>query len=356
MTDLNAPLTLASGATMRNRFMLAPMTNGQSYEDGQLSDDEFRWLVKRADGAFGMVMTCGASVQASGKGFAGQLGFYDDAHVPGLTRLADAIKRRGSLAVAQLMHNGLRALQQPKGPSAEKASGQAMTLSEIAEARDCFIAAAQRAERAGFDGIELHAAHGYLICSFLSPELNRRDDAYGGSLENRARLLFEVIDGVRAVTRPGFTLGVRLSPERWGMVLPEIRDVAQRLMREAKIDFIDMSLWDAGKQPSDPAFQGRTLASYFADLERGSVRLGAAGMLMSGPDAARLLASGYDFAVLGRAAILHHDFPKRVAANPAFAATATPVSAAYLRDEGLGPAFVKYMRGWPGFVEEPVPA
>jgi 2,4-dienoyl-CoA reductase-like NADH-dependent reductase (Old Yellow Enzyme family) len=299
------------------------------------------------------VHTCAASVQESGVGFPGQLGFHDDRHLPGLTRLASAIKQHGALAIAQLHHGGLRSLKNPKAPSAdEKLKAQAMTLDEIRVSRDCFIAAAKRAERAGFDGVELHGAHGYLICSFLSPELNRREDEYGGSPENRARFLNEIIDGVRATTRQGFTLGVRLSPERWGIQLGEIRDLAQRLMREAKIDFLDMSLWDVRKAPNDEAFRGRTLASYFTELERGEVRLGAAGKIMSAQDARDVLAMGFDMPILGRAAILHHDFPKRAAADPNFAARATPVSEAYLGEEGLGPAFVDYMRTWKGFVEE----
>jgi 2,4-dienoyl-CoA reductase-like NADH-dependent reductase (Old Yellow Enzyme family) len=167
------------------------------------------------------------------------------------------------------------------------------------------------------------------------------------------RFLLECIDGVRAATKPGFSLGVRLSPERWGLVVTEIRDVAQRLMREARIDYLDLSLWDVRKAPMDEAHQGRTLASFFTELERGQVRLGAAGKIMSAQDARDVLAMGFDFPVLGRAAILHHDFPKRVAADPNFAAVATPVSEAYLRGEGLGPAFVNYMRTWKGFVEEP---
>lgn len=353
MTTLTDPLTLASGAVLKNRFVLAPLTNLQSHPDGVMSEDEFRWLTKRAEGGFGLTMTCAASVQESGVGFPGQLGFHDDKHLPGLTRLAARIKEFGSHAVGQLHHGGLRSVKDPKAPSAdEKLGAQAMTLDEIRASRDCFIAAAQRAERAGFDGVELHGAHGYLICSFLSPELNRRDDEYGGSPENRARFLFELIDGVRAATRPGFSLGVRLSPERWGLVVTEIRDVAQRLMREAKIDYLDMSLWDVFKAPADPAHQGRTLASFFTELDRGGVRLGAAGKIMSAADANAVLAMGFDFPVIGRGAILHHDFPKRAAADPSFAAIATPVSEAYLRDEGLGPAFVNYMRTWKGFVEE----
>ena len=353
MASLFDPLPLESGATFKNRFVLSPLTNLQSHADGVLSDDEFRWLTMRAEGGFALTMTCAASVQESGVGFPGQLGFHDDKHLEGLTRLAARIKAYGSHAVAQLHHGGLRSLRNAKAPSAdEKLKAEAMTLDEIRISRDAFIAAARRAERAGFDGVELHGAHGYLICSFLSPELNRREDIYGGSPENRARFLFELVDGVRAATRAGFSLGVRLSPERWGLIVTEIRDIAARLMREAKIDYLDMSLWDVRKEPHDEALQGRTLASYFTELERGDVRLGAAGKIMSAQDARDVLAMGFDFPILGRAAILHHDFPKRVAADPNFTAIATPVSEAYLREEGLGPAFVTYMRTWKGFVEE----
>lgn len=354
MTQLTDPLTLRSGATLKNRFILSPLTNLQSNPDGVLSDDEYRWLTLRAEGGFALTMTCAGSVQEEGVGFPGQLGFHDEKHLPGLTRLAAKINEAGSHSVVQLHHGGLRSLKNPKAPSAdEKLKAEAMTLDEIQHSRDKFIEAAQRVERAGFQGAELHGAHGYLICSFLSPELNRRDDAYGGDPERRARFLFELVDGIRAATKPGFSLGVRLSPEQWGIQTLEIRDVAQGLMRTNKVDYIDMSLWDVRKEPNDEALQGRTLASYFSELERGDTRLGAAGKIMSAQDARDVIAAGFDFPVLGRAAILHHDFPKRVMADPSFVSRATPVSEAYLREEGLGPAFIAYMRSWAGFVEEP---
>jgi 2,4-dienoyl-CoA reductase-like NADH-dependent reductase (Old Yellow Enzyme family) len=161
-----------------------------------------------------------------------------------------------------------------------------MTRDEVKQSIDSFIDAARRCDRAGFDGVELHGAHGYLICEFLSPEINRRPDEYGGSLDNRSRFLFEVVDGVRAVCRSDFSLGVRLSPERFGMQVLEVRTVAQRLMTEGKIDYLDMPLWDCSKEPEAPALKGRSLMSYFTDLHRGSVRLGAAGKIMSGSEAA----------------------------------------------------------------------
>jgi len=352
MAQLSDSLSFRSGAALKNRFVLAPLTNTQSHADGVLSEDEFRWLTMRAEGGFGLTMTCAASVQESGVGFPGQLGFHDARHEPGLSRLAAAIKAQGSLAIAQLHHGGARALNTPKGPSADEAlKAQAMSLDEIRASRDCFIEAARRAARAGFDGVELHGAHGYLICAFLSSELNRREDAYGGDAARRARFLLEIIDGVRAATKPGFTLGVRLSPERWGLEVLEISALAQRLMHDGKIDFLDMSLWDVTKAPEAEALKGRTLASYFTGLERNGVRLGAAGKIMRAADAQGVLEAGFDFPVIGWAAILHHDFPMRALADPTFSAIATPVSEAYLRGEGLGPAFVNYMRAWKGFVE-----
>jgi 2,4-dienoyl-CoA reductase-like NADH-dependent reductase (Old Yellow Enzyme family) len=357
MTRFTDPLSFRSGAALKNRFVLAPMTNLQSAPDGVLSDDEFRWLTKRAEGGFGLTMTCAASVQEEGVGFPGQLGCHDDKHLPGLARLAAGIKAHGSHAVVQIHNSGMRALKREgmklMCPSDNEETGaKAMTLDEVQHARDCFIAAAQRAEKAGFDGVELHGAHGYLICQFLSVEINKREDAYGGNPGNRARFLLECIDGVRASTKPGFSLGVRLSPERFGVDLLEIRDLAQGLMREAKIDYIDMSLWDVFRQPADEAHKGKPLAAYFTELDRGGVRLGAAGKLMTGENAQRCIDIGFDFATIGRGAILHHDFPKRVEADPHFTPIALPVSETHLRAEGLGPAFVDYMRTWKGFVAE----
>lgn len=358
MTSLFEPLQFQRGAALKNRFMLAPLTNLQSHPDGTLSDDEFNWLVKRAEGGFGLTMTCAATAQFEGYGFPGQLGFYDDKHLPGLTRLAEALNAQGTHSVAQLHHGGMRSLEniigrKPQCPSDDAETGAvAMTLDEIKHTIDCFINSAKRAERAGFHGVELHGAHGYLLAQFLSPQYNRREDAYGGSPENRARIVLQMIDGIRAATGPNFTLGIRLSPERFGQKLDEIVAFAQRLMDEAKLDYIDMSLWDAFKQPQEEEYQSKSLAAWFTELKRGKVKLGAAGKIFTGAQAQQILDMGFDFAIIGRGAILHHDFPKRVEADPAFASVRTPVSADHLRNEGLGEAFVNYMRTWKGFVTE----
>ena len=357
MTDLFAPMSFIRGPAMKNRLMLAPLTNLQSHPGGTLSYDEHRWLTLRAQGGFGLTMTAAAHVQAIGQGFPGQVGIFSDIHVPGLARLAEDIRKAGSLGVVQLHHAGMRSPaaligEAPVCPSEDTETGsRALTLDEVHRLRDDFIAAAVRADKAGFDGVEIHGAHGYVLCQFLSAETNRRTDAYGGSPENRARLILEIIDGVRASCRPDFNLGLRLSPERFGLSLMEIRDLAGRLFSEAKIDYLDMSLWDCFKEPVEEAHRGRTLMSYFTDLPRGDVRLGVAGKLMSAADARAMLDAGADFVLLGRAAILHHDWPQMAKANPDFRPVSLPVTRAHLETEGLGPTFVNYMSTWAGFVE-----
>jgi len=358
MTDLFAPLPLAHGPAMKNRFMLAPLTNLQSHADGRLSDDEFHWLTYRATGGFGLVMTCAAHVQRIGQGFPGQLGVFSDEHLPGLSRLAATIRAEGALAAVQLHHAGIRSPadligETPVGPSEDAETGaRALTEGEVEALIEDFIAAAVRAERAGFDGVELHGAHGYILCAFISPETNRRTDRFGGSLENRARIVREIIAGVRARTRPDFQLGLRLSPERFGLKTGEQIALAGELLAEGALDYLDMSLWSTFKPPVDEVFAQRPLIDWFAELPRGRTRLGVAGKLTSGADCRRALEHGADFVLLGRAAILHHDFPRQVAADADFQQTALPVTRAYLANERLGPAFIDYMASWKGTVAD----
>ncbi|NNK99724.1 MAG: NADH:flavin oxidoreductase [Xanthomonadales bacterium] len=358
MKNLFQPLSFNCGAVMKNLFMLAPLTNLQSHEDGRLSDDEYRWLTMRARGGFGLVMTCASHVQAIGKGFSGQLGCYSDDHLEGLSRLAASIKAENSLAVVQLHHAGMRSPEEvigerPVCPSDHEETGaRALQHEEVEQLKEDFVAAAVRVRKAGFDGVELHGAHGYILGQFLSAAINRRSDEYGGSLENRSRIIFDIVEAVRNRCGPDFLLGIRLSPERFDVKLGEIIEVAQRLVSEGQIDFFDMSLWDVFKEPEEQQYKGRSLMSYFTELERGHVRLGVAGKIQTPVDALKVLEQGADFIILGRAAILHHDYPLQVHDNPLFKPVTTPVSREYLRRQGLGESFVNYMAGWSGFVKD----
>ena len=356
--DLFAPLAFPCGAVMKNRLMLAPLTNQQSHAGGTMSEDEFRCLTLRAEGGFGLVTTCAAHVQREGQGFPGQLGFFSDELLPGLTRLASAIKACDALAVAQLHHAGMRSPaaligQTPLCPSdSDQYGARALTGDEVEGLIESFVAAAVRAERAGFDGVEIHGAHGYVLAQFLSPTINRRTDRWGGALENRARIIGDIIEGVRARCRPDFLLGLRLSPERFDLNIGEILEVAQGFLDGGRLDILDLSLWDVFKEPEDAAFKGKSLLAWFAALARRRTRLGCAGKILAAETARAVLAAGADFAIIGRGAVLHHDYPRRVQADPDFRPVDLPVTRDYLRGEGLGPAFVDYMAGWKGFVAD----
>jgi 2,4-dienoyl-CoA reductase-like NADH-dependent reductase (Old Yellow Enzyme family) len=285
------------------------------------------------------------------------LGAWSDAHLPGLRRLAGGIRAAGSVSCLQLQHSGRRADTALTGQPAvapwddAETGARALTTAEVAALIDDTIAAARRAEQAGFDGVELHAAHGYLLAQFLDGEHNRRSDGYGGSLAERSRLITELIDGVRAATGPAFQLGLRLSPERFGITMPESLTLARQVLAGGQLDYLDMSLWDCFKPPQDPTFAVRPLISHFAALPRGATRLGVAGKILDAATAARCLASGADFVLIGRGAMLHHDFARRALADPGFAAIARPVPRAHLEAEGLGPDFLRYIAStWPNFM------
>jgi len=358
MTSLFDPISFAHGAAMRNRFMLSPLTNEQSHQDGTLSNDEFTWLTMRAQGGFGLTMTCASHVQAVGKGFSGQLGSFSDDHIPGLTRLAAAINAENSLSFIQLHHAGRRSPQdligtEPVCPSDDPSMGaRALSTQEVEQLVEDFVSAAVRSEKAGFLGVELHGAHDYILCQFLSSEVNVRTDKYGGTLENRSRVLFEIVDGIRARCGNDLTLAVRLSPERFGMKIPEVVDVYSRLVDSGKVDMIDMSLWDCAKNAIEPGYEDQKLIDIFANLERGATRLAVVGKLYSAAAVQRTINAGADIVAIGRAAILHHDFPRQVAADSEFEARKNPVSAEVLRAEGLSENFVNYMRNWKGFVTQ----
>jgi 2,4-dienoyl-CoA reductase-like NADH-dependent reductase (Old Yellow Enzyme family) len=357
MTDLSAPLHFERGPAWHNRLALAPLTNMQSNADGSLHDDEYQWLVRRAHGGFAMVMTCAAHVSRDGQAFDGQLGVCDDRHLPGLTRLAAGLRAAGAVSSVQLQHGGRRADRQLTGvpvvaPWDEPEKGAtALTTAQVERVVLDFADAAVRAEKAGFDGAEIHGAHGYLVAQFLDARRNHRTDRYGGSAENRFRIVHEIIAAIRSATSSNFQLGLRLSPERYGIVLDEARVLAADVLADGQLDYLDLSLWDAFKEPHEEAHRGRRLIEVFMDLPRGNTRVGVAGKITDAPTARRCLESGADFVLIGKAAILHHDFARRALADPTYRAAALPVSREHLTAEAVGPRFLNYLAtNWDDFV------
>ena len=209
-----------------------------------------------------------------------------------------------------------------------------------------------RAKKSGYDGVELHGAHGYILCQFLSSSINKREDEYGGSLENRSRIIFEIIDGIRSECGKDFLLGIRLSAERFGIKLTESKILCQKLIDDGKIDFLDISLWDSFKDPVEEEHKGKTLLQHFTELNRKEVLLTVAGNIRTGEDVDKIISSNVDFVTVGRAAILHHDFPNKVLENQNFIPIGTPSPKEHLRKEGLSEKFIEYLKVFKGFVEE----
>jgi 2,4-dienoyl-CoA reductase-like NADH-dependent reductase (Old Yellow Enzyme family) len=356
-----APDATSAGAPIvaPNRVWLAPLTNMQSHPDGTLSDDELGFLAARADGGFGLVETCAAHVAQEGKAWAGELGVHDDAMLPGMTRLASRIHEGGALASVQLFHGGLRASREVSGlptwsASAHEEPGlvtpRAGTDQDIAGVIEAFASAARRCAAAGFDSVELHGAHGYLLSQFLSTVYNRREDRWGGPLENRARLIREVLRAVRAAA-PSLVLAVRLSPEDFGQAkgidLDETLEVARWLAAEG-MEVLHLSLWRSAlptkKRPEHHA------VPLFREAVGPHVRIVTAGQIWTREEAEAQLELGADAVALGRAAIANPDWARLV--HGAGELARPPLSAEQLRARALSDDFVRYMRNWKGFVAD----
>jgi 2,4-dienoyl-CoA reductase-like NADH-dependent reductase (Old Yellow Enzyme family)/thioredoxin reductase len=193
---------------IKNRIIMAPMITEYADVDGYVTQRLIDYYAERAKGGVGLIMVEASYVQwPIGKGFSRQIALYDDKYIPGLTKLADAIKKNGARAVIEIHHVGgagkskLMNGHQPVAPSAVSFPGyeatRAMSVEEIKESVNCFVEAAVRCEKAGFDAINIHACHHYLLANFLSPAWNQRTDEFGGDIKNRARPLLSVLKGVK---------------------------------------------------------------------------------------------------------------------------------------------------------------
>ncbi len=270
MATLLDPISFA-GLSLRNRIVMPPMWSGQAAADGSVTDAIVEYHRCRAAAGCGLVIVEHSFVHPRGRASATQIGSHHDRMLPGLSRLAAAIKSEGAVACLQISHAGPRtstavAGATPLGPSAirhvHNADGElpeAATLPQIAEIVAAFGRAAIRARAAGFDAVELHAAHGFLLSQFLSPLSNQRDDAYGGSEENRRRLHLEVLAEVRTCLGPEFPVFVRLGATDdtpGGLEIDAGCATAQQMVRGG-VDLVDVS---GGLQGSRGAGKG---AGYF---------------------------------------------------------------------------------------------
>lgn len=229
MNDLFKSLPFKENKILKNRLAVAPMTTQQSNLDGSISQAETDWLTRLSEDGYGMVISCAASISDTATAFYNQLSLAHDRAIPELKKLAESMKQNGSLNIIQLCHAGSRAIESLTGEKPHSASSYQLptipgfvpplelTQLQIKKIISDFADACERAEKAGFDGVELHGANGYLFTQFISKMTNIRTDDFGGDLENRARFSREVVKACRAKVSANFILGFRLSFEGAGM-------------------------------------------------------------------------------------------------------------------------------------------
>lgn len=327
-TTLFQPFTLHSGLTLRNRVVMAPMTTWSANPDGTVSDAEVDYYRRRAQGV-GMVITGCTHVTENGIGFTDEFAAYDDRFIPSLQRLAEAAKSGGAAAVLQIFHAGNKAVVEAV-PGGELVSAsavnalagpfnrgdvtpRALSRDEIFEMVHAFGEAIRRAIEAGFDGVELHGAHGFLLQNFFSPRYNQRDDEWGGSPENRMRFALAVVREAKRViaahAKGPFVLGYRISPEEredGGYRVPDICALVDGLIAEG-IDYLHVSLNDVlGARPLG-ADSRLTVEQVVAHVDK-RVPILAAGMLRTPKQAQAALDLGLSLAGVGKGLVMNADW------------------------------------------------
>ncbi len=241
------------GKTLKNRTVVAPMVMNLCNIDGTCTERFTAYHEEKAKGGFGMIITEDFAVMPNGKGFMRVPGLWDDSQIEGFKAFTERIHAYGSVIIAQVYHCGRQTVPAicggtPWAPSADPCPlmwnvPHEMTIDEIHQVVEAFGETARRAEEAGFDGIELHGAHGYLLAEFLSPYSNQRTDEYGGSLENRLRFPEEVIRAVRAKVSDGFIVGYRISGDEHvtgGRTIEDTKTIVPYL-EAAGIDYVHVT-------------------------------------------------------------------------------------------------------------------
>ena len=347
MTLLFSPFTLRD-VTFPNRVVIAPMQMYKAAPDGLANDWHFQHLAKYAVGGAGTVMTEALIVDPIGRNTYGDLGIWSDDHVAPLARIAGFLQQQGALAAAQLHHAGPKSSRQRPweglGPlgEAEAAKGEppwqpvssmasqtitgwhqprAMTIDEIQRLIEAYAAGARRVDRAGFDVLDIHAAHGYLLHSFLSPVANQREDRYGGDLAGRMRLVLEIAEALRANWPAGKPLFFRLSSVEWRKDLDDRTDgwtiensiLLSRELHARGVDLIDCSSGGIRAENSIMDFakkrrklkRGHQVPYAEAIRTETGIPTMAVGVILDGPQAEAILQAGQaDLIAIGREALV----------------------------------------------------
>lgn len=262
MPSLSDPL-ITDKIELKNRIVMPPMANDMSGSGGEVTDKHIKHYRARAQADVGLIIVEHSYIVPEGRMSVNQLGIHKDELVPGLTSLAQSIREAGAKSAIQLTHAGANTTSavcgcQPLGPSDIPVPGRdeaprPLETGEISALVEAYRQSARRAREAGFDSIEIHGAHGFLLSEFVSPHTNRRGDDYGGSMENRLRFPLEVIAAVRSEAGAGYPLLYRFGASDFlqnGLTLEEAQRIAPLLV-EAGIDILDISGGLCGSRPKD---------------------------------------------------------------------------------------------------------
>ena len=322
MNPKYAPLfqtyTLNNGVTIKNRLAVAPMTHFGSQADGLISDQERTFLSNRA-GDMGLFITAATLVQKDGKAFHGQPEATGEHCLDSLKETAQILQQQGAKAILQIHHGGSKAiddlldgLDKISASASEAEHAREATAEEVEALIASYAQAADLALRAGFDGVEIHGANGYLIQQFYSAQSNRRNDQWGGSLENRMRFPLAVIDAVVAVRekhqRNDFIIGYRFSPEEPGddgLTMTETGALIDALVQKP-LQYLHVSLWEFDKKIRRGGDTAQTRMQFIHERINGKLPLIGVGNLFTADQILAAYETGWaEFIALGKTVMIN---------------------------------------------------
>ena len=322
MNPTYAPLfqtyTLNNGVTIKNRLVVAPMTHYGSQADGLISDQERTFLSNRA-GDMGLFITAATLVQKDGKAFHGQPEATGEHCLDSLKETAQILQQQGAKAILQIHHGGSKAiddlldgLDKISASASEAEHTREATAKEVEALIASYAQAADLALRAGFDGVEIHGANGYLIQQFYSAQSNRRNDQWGGSLENRMRFPLAVIDAVVAVRekhqRDDFIIGYRFSPEEPGddgLTMTETGALIDALVQKP-LQYLHVSLWEFDKKIRRGGDTAQTRMQFIHERINGKLPLIGVGNLFTADQILAAYETGWaEFIALGKTVMIN---------------------------------------------------
>ena len=310
--------TLNNGVTIKNRLVVAPMTHFGSQADGLISDQERTFLSNRA-GDMGMFITAATLVQKDGKAFHGQPEATGEHCLDSLKETAQILQQQGAKAILQIHHGGSKAmddlldgLDKISASASEAEHAREATAKEVEALIASYAQAADLALRAGFDGVEIHGANTYLIQQFYSAQSNRRNDQWGGSLENRMRFPLAVIDAVIAVRekhqRDDFIIGYRFSPEEPGddgLTMTETGALIDALVQKP-LQYLHVSLWEFDKKIRRGGDTAQTRMQFIHERINGKLPLIGVGNLFTADQILAAYETGWaEFIALGKTVMIN---------------------------------------------------